>query len=61
MNKKEKIDEVLKHNAKLFQNLGTDSTPAERSAVKRQEVLNLRAIKNLDPEKITRLLVDTDK
>jgi hypothetical protein len=61
MNKKEKIDEVLKHNAELFQNLGTDSTAAERNAAKRQEILNLKAIKALDPEKINRLLVDTDK
>jgi len=61
MNKKEKIDEVLKHNAGLFQNLGTDSTPAERTAAKKQEILNLKAIKALDPEKINRLLVDTDK
>ena len=61
MNKKEKIDEVLKHNARLFQNLGTDSTAAERNAAKKQEILNLKAIKALDPEKINRLLVDTDK
>ena len=61
MNKKEKIDEVLKHNAGLFQNLGTDSTAAERNAANKQEILNLKAIKALDPEKINRLLVDTDK
>ena len=61
MNKKEKIDEVLKHNAGLFQNLGTDSTAAERNAAKKQEILNLKAIKALDLEKINRLLVDTDK
>jgi len=55
------IDKVLEENAKLFQNLGTDSTKAEVKAAKVQERKNLRAVRAEDPELIDRLLTDLDK
>ena len=55
------IDKVLEENAKLFQNLGTDSTKAEVQAAKVQERKNLRAVRDEAPELIARLLADGDK
>ena len=55
------IDEVLERNAKLFQNLGIDSTKAEVQAAKVQERKNLRAVRDEAPELIARLLADGDK
>lgn len=57
----ERIDEVLKLNAQLFQNLGTDSTKAEVNAAKVQERKNLRAIRELAPRYIDSLLYASDK
>lgn len=59
MNKK--IEEVLHLNAKLFQNLGTDSTKKEIEAAKIQERKNLRAVREYDPEMIAMLLRASDK
>jgi len=55
------IDKVLEENAKLFQQLGTDSTKAEVAAAKVQERKNLRAVRAEDPELVGRLLNDGDK
>ena len=55
------IDEVLKTNAKLFQQLGTESTKAEVQAAKIQERKNLRAVREENPELVGRLLNDGDK
>lgn len=55
------IDEVLERNAKLFQNLGTDSTKTEVNAAKVQERKNLRSVRHYAPELIDRLLLDGDK
>ena len=55
------IDEVLETNAKLFQQLGTDSTKAAIAAAKVQERKNLRAVRAEDPELVGRLLNDGDK
>jgi len=55
------IDKVLEDNAKLFQNLGIDSTKAEVQAAKVQERKNLRAVRDEAPELIARLLADGDK
>ena len=55
------IDKVLKENAKLFQQLGIDSTKAEVQAAKVQERKNLRAVRDEAPELIARLLADGDK
>ena len=46
------IDKVLEENAKLFQQLGTDSTKAEVQAAKVQERKNLRAVRDEAPELI---------
>jgi hypothetical protein len=55
------IDEVLETNAKLFQQLGTDSTKLEVQAAKVQERKNLRSVRHYAPELIDRLLIDGDK
>ena len=55
------IDEVLKTNAQLFQQLGTDSKKAEVQAAKIQERKNLRAVRAENPELVGRLLNDGDK
>jgi len=55
------VDEVLKRNAQLFQNLGLDSTKTEINAAKVQERKNLRSVRRYAPELIDRLLVDGDK
>lgn len=55
------IDKVLEENAKLFQQLGTDSTKTEVQAAKVQERKNLRAVRDEAPELIARLLADGDK
>ena len=55
------IDKVLEENAKLFQQLGTDSTKAEVQAAKVQERKNLRSVRHYAPELIDRLLLDGDK
>jgi hypothetical protein len=55
------IDKVLHENAKLFQNLGTDSTKSEVQAAKVLERKNLRAVIQEDPEFIKRLLAESDK
>lgn len=57
---KEKIDKVLHINAMLYQNLGKDSTKAEKQAAKIQERKNLREIKDLNPELIDFLLKASD-
>lgn len=53
------IDCVLEQNAKLFQNLGTDSTAKDYEKAKVQERNKLRKIIDLDPEKIGRLIKDS--
>lgn len=55
------VDEVLERNAKLFQNLGLDSTKTEINAAKAQERKNLRSVRHYAPELIDRLLLDGDK
>lgn len=55
------IDKVLEENAKLFQNLGTDSTKTEVNAAKVQERKNLRSVRHYAPELIDRLILDGDK
>ena len=55
------IDEVLEENAKLFQQLGIDSTKAEVQAAKIKERKNLRAVRAENPELVGRLLNDGDK
>jgi hypothetical protein len=55
------IDEVLHRCAKMFQNLGTESPRSAYKQARIEERKLLRAVRELDPEKIDRLLVNTDK
>lgn len=55
------IDEVLHRCAKMFQNLGTDSPRSAYKQARIEERKLLRAVRELDPDKIDRLLVNTDK
>jgi hypothetical protein len=55
------IDEVLHRCAKMFQNLGTDSPRSAYKQARIEERKLLRAVRELDIEKIDRLLVNTDK
>jgi hypothetical protein len=53
------IDCVLKQNAELFQNLGTDSPRINYEKAKVSERQKLRKIQHLDEEKIGRLIKDS--
>jgi len=53
------IDCVLHQNAQLFQNLGQDSTKSEYEKAKVAERNKLRRIRDIDPEKIDRLIKDS--
>ena len=45
---KERIDELLKIDADMYTNLGSDSTKADKEQVKKNSRLIYRAIKDLD-------------
>lgn len=53
------IDCVLKQNAELFQNLGTDSPRIDYEKAKVSERQKLRKIQHLDEDKIGRLIKDS--
>ena len=53
------IDCVLKQNATMFTNLGTDCSKSEYEKAKVKERNKLRKIEHLDPEKIKRLIKDS--
>ena len=53
------IDCVLEQNAKLFQNLGIDSSKSDYEKAKVAERQKLRRIIDIDPEKINRLIKDS--
>jgi len=55
---KKVIDCVLRRNAKLFTELGTDSSPEEYQRAKDLENERLRRIRKYDPEKVDRLIVE---
>lgn len=52
------IDCVLRRNAKMFTELGADSTPEEYAKARALENERLRRIRKFDPEKIDRLLIE---
>jgi len=54
---KQVIDCVLQRNAKMFTNLGLDSTPEEYAKAREIENERLQRIRKFDPEKIDRMLV----
>ena len=53
------IDCVLEQNAKLFQNLGIDSSRSDYEKAKVAERQKLRRIIDIDPEKIGKLIKDS--
>jgi hypothetical protein len=53
------IDCVLKQNAIMFTNLGTDCSKADYEKAKVAERQKLRRIMHLDEEKINRLVKDS--
>ena len=53
------IDCVLKQNALMFANLGSDSPRSDYDKAKKKERQKLRRILSLDPEKINRLIKDS--
>jgi hypothetical protein len=55
------IDEVLHRCARMFQELGADSGKTAYKQARVEERKLLRAVRELDPDKIDRLLVNTDK
>jgi hypothetical protein len=55
------IDEVLHRCAKMYQNLGSDSGKTAYKQARIEERKLLLAVRELDPDKIDRLLVNTDK
>lgn len=59
-NCKQEIDKVLKVNALLFANLGSDCSKTAYKEAAIQERKNLREVRKYDPEKIDRLLQDKD-
>jgi hypothetical protein len=44
----ERIDQLLEIDAKMYQNLGTDSTKSEKTEVKKNSKVIYRTIKDLD-------------
>jgi hypothetical protein len=56
---KKVIDCVLKQNAVMFTNLGTDCSDSEYQKAKVKERNKLRKIMHLDEEKISRLVKDS--
>jgi hypothetical protein len=56
---KKVIDCVLKQNAVMFTNLGTDCSASEYQKAKVKERNKLRKIMHLDEEKISRLIKDS--
>lgn len=56
---KEVIDCVLRQNALMFTNLGSDCSAADYEKAKVQERQKLRRIQHLDEEKIGRLIKDS--
>lgn len=53
------IDCVLKQNAELFQNLGIESSRSEYDKAKFKERQKLRRIRDIDPEKLDRLIKES--
>jgi len=47
---REQIDELLRQNATIQANLGTDSTPEERVEAKRQWMELAKKISDIDPK-----------
>jgi len=49
---------VLRRNAKMFTELGQDSTPEEYAKARQLEKERLLRVRKFDPDKIDRMLVE---
>lgn len=58
---KRSIDKVLHKCAMMFQNLGAENSKSDYKKARTEERKMLRTVRDLDPEKIDKLLVNTDK
>lgn len=58
---KQKKDELYRIDCKMYTNLGTDSTKAERSDVKKKSRIIYRAIQKINHHEGTQLLQAIDK
>lgn len=58
---RQKVDELLRLDAKQYCNLGTDSTMSERKSVKVTSIKLYRLIKSINPELGQSLLYHVDK
>ena len=55
---REKVDNLLHEDAKMYQNLGTDSTDEERLSVRKRSEEIYKEISKIDPER-GRFLIDS--
>lgn len=53
---KEAIDQLLRIDAQMYANTGTDTTKAEMESIKRASAFIYRLIKGIDPEKGQRFI-----
>jgi hypothetical protein len=58
---RQKKDELYRIDCKMYTNLGTDSTKAERNEVKKKSRLIYKAIQKINPHEGTQLLQAIDK
>lgn len=57
LNDKETIDALLHIDAKMYSNMGTDTTKAEKESVRRASAFIYRLIKGIDSEKGQKFLL----
>jgi hypothetical protein len=57
LNDKETIDALLHIDAKMYANMGTDTSKAEKESVRRASAFIYRLIKGIDPEKGQKFLL----
>lgn len=58
---RQKKDELYRIDCKMYTNLGTDSTKAERNEVKKKSRMIYKAIQKINPHEGTQLLQAIDK
>ena len=59
--KKKKVDRLLRMDADMYTNMGTDTTTSERKLIKGNSRKIYYAIKKIDPELGTKLIQAMDK
>ena len=58
---RQKKDELYRIDCKMYTNLGTDSTKADRNEVKKKSRMIYKAIQKINPHEGTQLLQAIDK